>query len=150
MTSLRIAALAFAALSAAMASGTVSAMPAMGSHRQPSRLPGTCKTFGGCAVLTAVGGHPAPIGVARTGAPAPIGITGVGITTGGEFLAEGRPRPATPVGGRVRVHDPTGRAPDRASRHCTSAAPMSRAFRAPRRRRANPLPPACLLQGSRY
>jgi hypothetical protein len=43
---------------------------------------------------------------------------------------------------------PTGRAPDRASRHCPSAAPMSAAFRAPRRRRANSRAPG--LPSSRF
>ena len=43
---------------------------------------------------------------------------------------------------------PPGRTPDRASRHCRSAAPMSAAFPAPRRRRANPRAPS--LPSSRF
>jgi hypothetical protein len=94
MTSLRIAALAFAALSAAMASGTVSAMPADGLAPAAKQVAGDVQDVRWmCGPYRAVGGHPAPIGVARTGAPAPIGITGVGITTGGEFLAEGSAAP---------------------------------------------------------
>jgi hypothetical protein len=94
MTSLRIAALAFAALSAAMASGTVSAMSADGLAPAAKQVAGDVQDVRWmCGPYRAVGGHPAPIGVARTGAPAPIGITGVGITTGGEFLAEGSAAP---------------------------------------------------------
>ena len=61
MTSLRIAALAFAALSAAMASGTVSAMPADGLAPAAKRgCRGRARRSVGVRSLTAVGRTPGP------------------------------------------------------------------------------------------
>src|SRR4029077_16267389 len=99
MTNLRITALAFAALSAAMASGTVSAMPADGLAPAAKQVGGGGQDFRGVGGRCPCWWTPGPYWGRRYWGPRPYWHHWGWHTTGGEFLAEGSAAPTGDPGG---------------------------------------------------
>ena len=102
MTSLRIAALAFAALSAAMASGTVSAMPADGLAPAAKQVAGDVQDVRWMCGPYRCWRTPGPWGWPLLGPPpllASLGLASPLVVN--SWQKEARLRPATPVGGRL-------------------------------------------------